>query len=429
MKTLTSFKKISQKAFLLLVATIVSVLCQAQSGNNNFGNGLNFDNPQPQSGNDLEVGATYLFSNVENNVDAVVRIDSLVNGAKVNKIDDNSNGTGYKQAFQPAIQSGGIIGMSYAVFTIKFYEHGTSNPVSLPVVNATALDLDGSNTLKEFARINVGNSGIMNYLIATPDISVVQLLPGDFFGQNILGIERNGIDTSAMANMFTASNSNISSFTVKYGTITLNPSNSVRQFSLYMKRFNYPGTTLPVKLASFTATLNNKKADLKWSTATEINLNYFMVEKSTDGTNFTDAGMVFAYGNTTDRMNYSFSDNVSNIENGVVYYRLRSVDIDGRTQLSETRMIRIKKSEVNSITIIAYPNPVSNQLQVTIPANWQNKKVVYDVVALNGQLSRRNESASSSQTETINVTNLAPGMYFVRVSCQGQTAQQKIVKQ
>ena len=45
--------------------------------------------------------------------------------------------------------------MSYAVFTVKFYQSGTSPPLSMPVIYATALDLDGNNTLKEFARIKV----------------------------------------------------------------------------------------------------------------------------------------------------------------------------------------------------------------------------------------------------------------------------------
>ncbi len=427
MKTCNISKKIAAKAFLLIAAFIISKLSIAQSGS---GNSLNFDNPQLQSGTDLQVGAKYLFANVESNVDAVVQIDSLVNGAKINKIDDNSNGQGYKEAFQPAVQSGNVIGMSYAVFSIKFYEKGTNTPVTLSVVHATALDLDGNNSLKEFARVNMGAGGNMNYMIATPDISVTQIAPGDFIAQNVLGIERAGIDTSSLANMFTASNSAVSSFTIKYGTITSNPASPTRQFSMYMKRFNYPGNLLPVKLTSFSAMLNaNNKVDLKWSTATEINLNYFMVEKSTDGINFTDVGLVFANGNSTDKMNYSLTDNVSNVQSGVIYYRLRSVDNDKKSQLSETRIIRISKTNANNLSILAYPNPVSTELHITIPANWQNKKLTYEVVALNGQTVKRNESANSSQTETLNIAALSPGMYVIRVSCEGQIAQQKIVKQ
>jgi hypothetical protein len=186
---------------------------------------------------------------------------------------------------------------------------------------------------------------------------------------------------------------------------------------------------LPVKLYSFSANLNNNKVDLKWVTASEINVSHFIVEKSTDGVNYTNAGVVFANGNATDKTNYSLTDNINTSLSGVIYYRLRSVDIDGKNELSATRIIRISKQKEETVSIVTYPNPVSNEVRITIPANWQNKKVVYEVYAANGRMVKRSETASSSQTETVNVSSLSPGFYIVRVSFEGQTAQQKIVKQ
>jgi len=190
-----------------------------------------------------------------------------------------------------------------------------------------------------------------------------------------------------------------------------------------------PVFVLPVKLISFSAVLANNKVDLKWATASEINVSHFVVERSTDGANYTDAGVVFAYGNATDKTNYNFSDNVSTIQSGVVYYRLRSVDIDGKVQYSETRIIRINKGKENTITIQTFPNPVTNELRITIPAAWQNKKVIFDLFNVTGQGSKKIETANSSQTETVNTSNLAPGLYIVKVSCEGQSIHQKIIKQ
>ncbi|MBL0305987.1 MAG: T9SS type A sorting domain-containing protein [Chitinophagaceae bacterium] len=195
-----------------------------------------------------------------------------------------------------------------------------------------------------------------------------------------------------------------------------------------MKGFTYPSSTLPVSLTAFSASLNNNKVDLTWSTASEINVSHFVVEKSTDGTNYNDAGIVFAYGTATGKADYKLSDNIANDQAKIIYYRLRSVDIDGKGQLSATRIIRRNNQEENKITILTYPNPVSNELRITVPANWQNKKAVYEVFNANGQIAKRREASNSSQTETINVTNLVPGFYIVRVSCEGQIAQQKIVK-
>lgn len=393
-------------------------------------NGLNFDNPYRLTTSDLTVGSAYLFSNVVPGVFAKITIDSLVNGAKVNKIDDNNNGIGYKSAFQPAVQSGGIIGRSYAVFSIKFLQSDTVTPAVLPMVNATSLDLDGSNTIKEFAQVNMGSGLTTSYMMASPDILVESLSGHEVLGRNILGIERNGIDTASLANMFTVANNNISSFTVKFGTITTNASNGTRQFSLYMKRFDYPGITLPVKLISFNAVLNNSsKVDLLWKTTAEVNLSHFIAEKSFDGVSYHDAGMVFAIGNNASDNNYKFTDNVAGVTSPVIYYRLRSVDNDGKVQLSETRIIRISKEGATNLTVLTYPNPATSELRITLPAAWQNKQVVYELFALNGQLVSKSISAAAGQTATKNISSLQSGVYNLRVTCEGQIATQKIVKQ
>lgn len=185
---------------------------------------------------------------------------------------------------------------------------------------------------------------------------------------------------------------------------------------------------LPVKMLSFTAQLiATNSVDLKWSTATEINASHFVVERSTDGKNFTEVGVVFAAGNSTSVQNYGYNDQISN-SNKVVYYRLRQVDADGKMDYSSTRIIRNGK-ETTDISILTFPNPVTNELRITIPSNWQGKKVNYEVVNVSGQYAKRIAAANSTQTETLNVSSLAPGVYMVKVTCDGQMAQQKIVKQ
>jgi hypothetical protein len=433
MKTIVLTKNILAAVAFTVCAFSNDVL--AQSGTNVLANGLNFSKTPvllTASTTNLRQGAIYRIDDVANGVDARIKIDSLVNGARVLQIDDNSDGIGYRQAFQPEIRTGSVLaGKSYAVFTISFYKENTTTPEILQNVNATALDIDGNVNLKEFAEINVGTGGTARMMSTSVDLSLLQILTGRFIGQNILGIERSGIDTTSTGNMFTAANSGISSMTIKYGALTALPEQDERQFSLYLKGFSYPNqVTLPVELISFSATLSEAKkaVDLKWTTATEKNVSHFTIEKSLDGQNYSDAGLVFAYGNTSDRVDYSFTDkNINAAGKGVIYYRLRSVDIDGKSQLSPVRLIRLGKEE--SIAVVTYPNPVSNELRITVPSAWQGKKVSYEVLANNGRITIRTESGSSSQTETLNVSSLSPGFYVVRVSCNGETATQKIVKQ
>ena len=104
--------------------------------------------------------------------------------------------------------------------------------------------------------------------------------------------------------------------------------------------------TVPAKATSFTAAVNNnnsKKIDLKWSTETETDLSHFIVERSVDGINFSDAALVFAYGNTTAKADYSFADNISRLLSGAVYYRIISISTDGKNLSSEVRIIKTDK--------------------------------------------------------------------------------------
>ena len=436
MKTTVLFRN-TLSVILILALSFLSEKSFAQSGSGGsvLANGLSFTNPSLLTGNttDKKKGAIYLFKNVTTGIDARVTIDSLVNGATIDKFDNNNNGTGYKDAFQPEIVSGNL-GMSYAVFSFSFYLTGTTTPTTVQTVNVTPIDVDGNATLHEFAKINVGSGGTVAFMGGITNIlSVTKVLDGVFMGIEVPGIDKSGIDTSSYGNMFTVTKTAVSSFTVNYGMVTVVPGSYSRQFSLYMKGFAIPNaSTLPVELLSFSATLNknDNKVDLTWKTATEKNVSHFIIEKSTDGVNYSDAGLMFAYGNTTEEKSYAYADkNINTSQAGVIYYRLRTVDIDQASKLSEVRVIRISKANEQQVSIITYPNPVSNELRVTVPANWQGKKVTYEIMNNNGRIMIKSEPGSSSQTETLNISQLSPGFYLVRTTCGNETATQKIIKQ
>ena len=185
---------------------------------------------------------------------------------------------------------------------------------------------------------------------------------------------------------------------------------------------------LPVKLLNFDAKYNKPNVTLNWSTAMEKNFSHFEIEYSTDGNNFNELAVIFGAGESNSKKDYSYVDKSVAGRNGLVYYRLKSVDIDGKATYSSVRIIRLGE-EKQGIALTTYPNPVTSELRVTIPTNWQNKKVIYEVFNSVGQVSKKSETASSSQTENLNVSVLAPGFYIVRVTCENQIAQQKIIKQ
>ncbi|MCW3119802.1 MAG: hypothetical protein JWM28_3884 [Chitinophagaceae bacterium] len=210
---------------------------------------------------------------------------------------------------------------------------------------------------------------------------------------------------------------------------------------MYMNAFLTPGSInnncsigqtvlnlLPIKLLFFNAIADNSnsKVDLKWITSTEINASHFVIERSTDGIHFSDQGMVSAFGNSTEQKNYFFNDNFSSAAGSTIYYRLRQVDNNGTFDYSPIRTIQIEQSAGK--TALVYPNPVTNKLYISIPAGWQNKKVVLELFNSTGQLEKRSE-VSGSFIEPVNMIHFTPGIYMVRMSCNNEMARQKIIKQ
>ena len=387
--------------------------------------------PALVSGTALSVGAVYKYEGVTPGVDALVKVDSLIGGATIVKIDDNTGGLGYIEGFQPEIKSG-TANTSYAVFTVNYKVTGTSINHTMNTFGLTALDIDGTNTIKEFAQFDLGPGATSAYMMTPTSISVTQMGPGSFRGTNADGRDISGIDTLKKENMFSVSNSNVNSFTIKMGLLKSNSSQTSRQYGIYMKGFVYPAlATLPVEMKSFTATLNDQynKVDLNWVTATEKNVSHFTSEKSLDGKNFSEAGLVFAMGNSTETISYSFEDkNINTAKSGVIYYRLRSVDIDGSFEYSVIRIITISSQNKPYLSVQTYPNPVVNDLRITVPSHWQGKNAVYEIVNSNGQVIKKVVAGNAGQTETISMNSLAPGLYIARVTCEGEAAQQKVIK-
>lgn len=391
-------------------------------------------------------GTIYRFKNVVTqgqNVDALLTISGR-SSSKVTITSIDINNTGWDKALQPQIAyDGGNAprGTTWWVdFDINFVKKGTNEPLSITNFNLTALDIDGDGqTLNETVAF-YNNS---TYTLENNSLLGVQSIWATILGLLTPGRQFDGpktnytdINTSATQVMTTVGFSNKNSFRMRLGgstSIAGGSSAADRMYSFWFKGLSYNVPviiTLPVKLTSFTAVLNNNQADLKWVSSSEKDVSHYVVQKSTDGKNFSDAGVVMAAGNSTDNITYTFTDKTIDTDHeGVTYYRLRSVDIDAKSQLSEVRVIRVDKKGSLNLAIQTYPNPVQNELRVTLPSNWQGKKVTYEVLNQNGQVAAKKLATSASQTENFNVSGLPTGFYVVRVTCDGETASQKVIKQ
>ncbi len=98
---------------------------------------------------------------------------------------------------------------------------------------------------------------------------------------------------------------------------------------------------LPVELTNFTATANKSSVILNWQTSSENNTDHFNIEKSDNGQLFYSAGTVAASGNASSVHVYSFTDNSVLYLNMPIFYRLKTVDKDGRFKYSQVVSVRL----------------------------------------------------------------------------------------
>lgn len=115
---------------------------------------------------------------------------------------------------------------------------------------------------------------------------------------------------------------------------------------------------LPVELLDFEANLEEEFVQLTWETASEFNSDYFGLEHSLDGFNFTEIARIKAEGYSQSLRFYSFKH--LEPQAGKNYYRLRQVDLDDRYEYSKIRIVEVEMGAFWLGEI--YPNPVSNSV-------------------------------------------------------------------
>jgi len=189
-----------------------------------------------------------------------------------------------------------------------------------------------------------------------------------------------------------------------------------------------PKSTLPITLLSFTATKQGSDALIQWSTETELNSNYVDVERSTNATDFDKVGSVTASGNTNTVQNYQYSDPLNGLS-GIVYYRLKEVDIDGQVNYSKIIALHLDGSSV-SANFSVYPNPFISGVKIIATSDKVQEGTVH-IFNISGQ-KVMSQSVTLQQGQNVlpfsNLSNLQSGVYIVQLITNNNTISQKIIK-
>jgi trimeric autotransporter adhesin len=173
------------------------------------------------------------------------------------------------------------------------------------------------------------------------------------------------------------------------------------------------GVGLPVTWAGFDAVAKESGNDLTWKTASEMNTSHFEVEYSYDGINFNKSAIkVPAAGSSQTLKTYTYTHNdVSTF----VYYRIKQVDMDSRSEYSATKLV--KRTDAKTFQVSVYPIPVLDDQVLNVEVKAIDKSDLFiTILDMNGRIvkSRTTKPTTNSiLVEKINVSNLSNGLYQV----------------
>lgn len=181
---------------------------------------------------------------------------------------------------------------------------------------------------------------------------------------------------------------------------------------------SFSNSPLPIELVSFKAACDGNNVVLTWVTASEVNNDYFTVQRSIDLVNYENVTVVDGAGNSNSLLSYTAKDEYA--YSGTSYYRLMQTDFDSQFEVFDPVAVVCVTDAKDVITL--FPNPTSDVLNVSLSltAADRGRIMVYNHT---GQLveSMFIEPKAGSNTYQFDFSQLPQGQYFVNFLMEGKT--------
>ncbi len=184
--------------------------------------------------------------------------------------------------------------------------------------------------------------------------------------------------------------------------------------------------SLPAQLLPLKAYKVGNTAELRWSTASEQNTGHFEIWRSANGSSFDHlVGSVPARGNSNVVVNYQFTDN--NPLPDWNYYRIKEVDLDGNTTLSNIARVNMSQPVV---ALSVYPNPVDSKLTLEYITD-KRENIQVRILDSKGSLVKQSNFVvqQGSNIRTLPVSALAKGVYVLQVIGGQQPVTTRFIKE
>lgn len=182
------------------------------------------------------------------------------------------------------------------------------------------------------------------------------------------------------------------------------------------------GGPVPVSLIDFTGALKNNTVVLQWQTSNQQNLSDFIIERSADSHTFSSIGKIAATGNSS-LSNYSIIDQQP--LQGINFYRLRMVDLDGKFVYSKIIAVKI---DGDNISLLMFPNPANDILFLQL--SGVNENAVIQIIDINGRKIKQAKVALNGSTSfSVDIRNLPKGTYSLLLREKEKMWVRKFIKE
>ncbi|MCF8297339.1 MAG: T9SS type A sorting domain-containing protein [Saprospiraceae bacterium] len=201
-------------------------------------------------------------------------------------------------------------------------------------------------------------------------------------------------------------------------------SDDLNSYAPLVATFDNTDYTLPIQLISFNANKNNQNIELFWSTASEINNEFFTIERSNDAENFEIVKTVEGAGNSNEIINYSEID--ESPLNGISYYRLKQTDFNGDFTYSEIVAVENTTDNLSLKIQNIYSN--SNSINFII-SNPNLENLSYELINILGEVlfSSKVDCVIEKSKIVVNTEGLSHGIYFIKISGEKETIVEKVL--
>jgi hypothetical protein len=253
-----------------------------------------------------------------------------------------------------------------------------------------------------------GSDDGLTVTVSIPDMSASSVLPADLRLVGWNGTQ--WIDLSGSGNATGNTENSTLSGTIPAG-ITIS--------ALGIGSINTP---LPVHFNAFDAFANQCNVQLSWSTAMEINNDHFVVERSNDGRLFIGIATVQSMGNSSEKQDYSYID--EHPADGLNYYRIRQVDLDGKHTATHVKQVYIHCNGDDAIRV--FPTVSNNTVNVILPKRYEDVTVTV-LTTLGQKVNVPVEKTNGSYR--INIAPLAAAMYMIHIQKGEEVKTFKIVRE